>query len=352
LCIFLGQSSFIHSFNTAPSKCIIYVLRLICFRIYFEPGVGKIVSRDPSWWPELTAMQFHYWTQPSCNTLSWFIWQMPNAFHKMAVLANHFVELFAPFLIFSPFPLLRYIGAFCLIVFQIVLISVGNYSYLSYLSIAQVIPVLDDDIFYHIFHISSTSKVIDDRPWGFVDFLRVAISFWFLYLSYFPLYSAVIKRRYGDCAFNGWHLGSGYGAFSQMTRTRPELVILATQDDVVSEKSQWVPYEFYNKVGSVTTMPTMVAPWERPLEWSLWFVPLRGSIRNTPWAMRFLFCLLKENPDVLSLLSYAPPRPKHIRVEIWDYEFSTDLNSSAWWKRKLKKIDVESIAIEDFGKHH
>eukprot|EP00494_Astrolonche_serrata_P031341 UN31610 len=72
-CIFLGQSSLIHKWLDSVEPCyyILLGLRFITFRILFEPGVGKISGGDPSWWPNLTAMEYHYWTQPSCNTLSW-----------------------------------------------------------------------------------------------------------------------------------------------------------------------------------------------------------------------------------------------------------------------------------------
>ena len=44
----------------------------------------------------------------------------------------------------------------------------------------------------------------------------------------------------------------------------------------------WVPYEFPCKVGAVDRRPCVIAPWDLPIDWSLWFVPL-GNVNHHPW---------------------------------------------------------------------
>ena len=75
--------------------------------------------------------------------------KLPLPLHKLATLTNHFVEIIVPFTIFIPIRNVRLLGCFFMISFQIVLISVGNYSYLSYLTIAQVVSLL---LLSRIFH--------------------------------------------------------------------------------------------------------------------------------------------------------------------------------------------------------
>eukprot|EP00494_Astrolonche_serrata_P009182 UN09232 len=105
-----------------------------------------------------------------------------------------------------------------------------------------------------------------------------------------------------------------------MTKERPELVIYGTSEEEVTADTKWLNYDFYSKVGNVNDMPIMVSPFELPLDWSLWFVPLRSSIRSSPWIFHLLFCLCKNDKNVLTLIKHNPfpiEPPKHVRIEIY-----------------------------------
>ena len=65
-------------------------------------GVVKLNSGDPSW-NDLTALNYHFWTQPIPHQLAWHIHHLGGWFRQGGVLLNHFVELFVPWLIlFNP----------------------------------------------------------------------------------------------------------------------------------------------------------------------------------------------------------------------------------------------------------
>ncbi len=125
----------------------------------FEPGVGKVAGGrrcDPSWWPKCTAMCFHYWTQPSVNSFSYYLHALPGNILRLFTIGNHIVELILPIIglltvilgwCFPGFELLRFgrhLTGIAYVVFQLVLIIGGTCTYLSYLTASQSLCMLDD----------------------------------------------------------------------------------------------------------------------------------------------------------------------------------------------------------------
>ena len=61
-------------------------------------------------------------TQPVPNPISYYLHQTPESVHKMETLANHAVELVAPFLLVLPRPI-RTFGGIVQVLFQVWLLS-------------------------------------------------------------------------------------------------------------------------------------------------------------------------------------------------------------------------------------
>jgi uncharacterized membrane protein YphA (DoxX/SURF4 family) len=91
----------------------------------FSSGIGKILSGDETW-RDLTALNFHYFTQPLPNTVSWYIHQLPQWFHKISAAIMLFIEIIVPFFFFAP-RRLRYIAGFLTIFLQIIIFATNNY---------------------------------------------------------------------------------------------------------------------------------------------------------------------------------------------------------------------------------
>ena len=68
----------------APSRASLFLLRWEWFRIYFESGVVKIASGDPSW-RHLTAMDDYYQNGPLPTWIGWYVQQFPHWFHASTV---------------------------------------------------------------------------------------------------------------------------------------------------------------------------------------------------------------------------------------------------------------------------
>jgi hypothetical protein len=69
LSIFLVPPSLLpHQALGPPPLLVVLLLRFLLFRLIFMSGVAKLVSHDPTW-RNLTAIAYHYETQP-CRTRS------------------------------------------------------------------------------------------------------------------------------------------------------------------------------------------------------------------------------------------------------------------------------------------
>lgn len=140
---------------------------------------------------------------------------------------------------------------------------------------------------------------------------------------------------------------NSYGLFTNMTDTRPEIIIEGSRDG-----QEWSAYEFKYKPGDLQRRPPWVAPHQPRLDWQMWFEALhaeralslagRGQRRPQPnfWFGRFLQCLLEGQAAVLALLEHNPfpdGPPRFIRAELYQYEFTTFAErrqAGAWWKRR------------------
>ena len=140
--------------NTPTSKIVLWLFRWLLFRIML--GAGLIKIRGDACWKDFTCMNYHYETQPIPNPLSWYLHKAPEFWHMFEVGANHFVELVAPFLLITPIRVARLAGAWMQIVFQLVLISSGNLSFLNFLTIAPALACFDDR---HLSSVISEAKV-------------------------------------------------------------------------------------------------------------------------------------------------------------------------------------------------
>src|SRR5207244_7329681 len=65
LAIFFAPLSFLPSSarTSSPSRIMLWLLRLLLFKLMFGSGCVKLLSRDETW-RSLTALQVHYETQP------------------------------------------------------------------------------------------------------------------------------------------------------------------------------------------------------------------------------------------------------------------------------------------------
>ena len=82
---FLAPWSMSSRRTAAPSRGALWLLRLLLLKLMLQSGLVKIFSGD-NVWRDLTALTYHYWTQPLPTPLSWWFSLMPLWAHKVTCL--------------------------------------------------------------------------------------------------------------------------------------------------------------------------------------------------------------------------------------------------------------------------
>ena len=104
-------------------------------------------------------MNYFFETQPNPNPMSYFAHPAPESWHKFETFGNHVVELLCPFLSFIPLRGAALTNGFFQILFQTILISTGNLSFLNWLTMLPSIWFFDDQIWSRFFGSKTLQKI-------------------------------------------------------------------------------------------------------------------------------------------------------------------------------------------------
>jgi predicted DCC family thiol-disulfide oxidoreductase YuxK len=329
---------------TAPvSRAALFLLKVLLFKLMVMSGVVKLTSGDDCWW-NLTALDYHYWSQPLPTIFGWWADQHPEWFKHFSVAFCLAVEIIAPFFIWAP-RRLRLIAAGFMIFLQAVIALTGNYCFFNLLAVALCLLLIDDAAIRG--RRLATTAVGDrgynrhDRAWRLsasvgviVIVVTLPINAWLIFTAFKPdaPWPRPLAFVYGK--LEPFRIANGYGLFRVMTKDRREIVIEGSTDGI-----EWLPYEFKWKPGNVMRAPGWCAPHQPRLDWQMWFAAL-GTPRENPWFIQLMICLLEGKPQVTRLLAQNPfPQtpPRFVRATFYRYRFTTSSEhrqSSAWWKRQ------------------
>ena len=146
LSIFLAPVRFLPSkrYQDRLSPWAHFLLRWLLFRLMLMSGVVKLTSGDESWW-NLTALHYHYETQPLPTPLSWWANLLPAWFQAFSTIVMFGVELGAPLLLFAP-RRLRLIGVASLLMLQALIALTGNYCFFNLLTVSLCLLAVDDAV--------------------------------------------------------------------------------------------------------------------------------------------------------------------------------------------------------------
>ena len=335
--------------DEAPvSRVGLFLLKLLLFKLMLMSGVVKLTSGDDSWW-NLTALDYHYWSQPLPTVLGWWADQHPEWFKKFSVALCLVIEIVAPFFIWAP-RRFRHVAAGLLIFLQVAIAATGNYCFFNLLTIALCLLVFDDSLSAGR---PSRDGAIRGRrsaaslPAILVLIVTCPVNAMLIFSAFKP--QAEWPRPIATIGgiLDSFRTVSGYGLFRVMTKSRPEIIIEGSADG-----SEWLPYEFRWKPGALNRAPGWVAPHQPRLDWQMWFAAL-GTYRHNPWFVRFLERLLRGTPEVTALLARNPfPQdpPRYVRARLYQYRFTTSAESRAtgnWWKREEAGEYLPAISLEN-----
>ena len=326
LAIFLG------SWDIAPPVLIMWLLRWLLFRLEF--GAGLIKLRGDACWRRLTCLDYHHETQPMPNPLSWYFHHLPRGVHRVEVLGNHFAQLVAPFLLFTPQPVAG-IGAAIMVATQLWLVLSGNFSWLNALTIALGLSVFDDSWLHHVIPLSPPP--LQPTPAWFIAMV-IAVTALVALLSWWPVRNMVSRRQHMNASFNTLHLVNTYGAFGSVTKIRNEVIVEGTADTELTPDTQWKEYEFKGKPGDPRRRPAQIAPYHLRLDWLMWFIALSPSYGRS-WFPVLMLRLLENDRATIGLLRTNPFRdhpPAFVRARLYRYHFTTAAErreTHDWWRR-------------------
>jgi hypothetical protein len=306
-------------------------------------GLVKLASGDPAWW-NLTALTYHFETQPLPTWTSWYAHNLPEGFHRFSCAVMFAIELVLPFFVWAP-RRPRLLAAAGFVALQLGIMATGNYNFFNLLTCLLCVTLLDDSYLARMMPLRLVRSVElrgmrSDSPSGVgaASLVTLAVVLvllgtaqgWARLAGYGSVPSAVRRVL---ATFEPLHVTNAYGLFAVMTKERREIVIEGSADG-----ETWKPYEFRWKPGDPAATPRFCEPHQPRLDWQMWFAAL-SSYRSNPWLLALMDRLLEGSQPVLDLLGSNPfPQrpPSYVRAVIYDYRFNTITGGRAegtWWRR-------------------
>ena len=352
-----------------PVRAAMLLLLWEWFRIYFESGMVKLVSGDPTW-RDLTAMYEYYQNGPLPTWIGWYLQHLPHWFHIATAGATLAMELVLVWMALLP---RRWRIACCLIVtaWQIGVIATANYAFLNYLVLVLAVLLLDDDFLRRFVperwrpkritaitekktehretgagpcaaDVGELEEADEERPaaqrLGSLGLTVRAVALTWVFYATTVLMVRMVWREAPlptapVAALEPFRIANQYGLFAVMTPHRYEIEFQGSNDGEV-----WTAYPFRYKPQDVRERPGIYAPYQPRFDWNLWFASLGSWIQN-PLVPRTEELLLENDRDVLGLFRgdpFAETAPKYVRAVLWQYWFSTPeekRQQDIWWTR-------------------
>jgi len=378
IALFFAPPGFLPGLGRAspPSRTSLFLLQWEWFRIYFESGVAKLASGDPSW-RDFTAMDDYYQNGPLPTWIGWYVQHLPHWFHAFAVFYTLAAELVLVWMLFLPrrFRIL----CFCIVTpFEISIILTANYTFLNYLVLLLGILLLDDRLIEWVLpgqlrerilgktlvvsaEANPQTEVHEDRRavWrrrlaplrtaiagaclGLVFYVATAQLVW-MFVPGAPLPESPVR------ALEPLRIANRYGLFAMMTHARYEIEFQGSRDG-----KTWAAYPFRYKPQDTDKAPGIYAPYQPRFEWNLWFASL-GSWRDSRFVVWTEERLLQNDADVLALFArnpFADSPPREVRAVIYQYWFTdmkTKRETGNWWRRELLGDYAPRLEREPDGK--
>ncbi len=344
-----------------PSRAARFLVLWECFRIYFESGIAKIASGDPSW-RDLSAMNHYDENGPLPTWIGWWTQQLPHGFHVFAAGATIAIELVIVFGMWGP----RHVrlATFAIITsLQLGIIATANYCFLNHLVLALGIFLVDDDALRRVrLRIPRVESVTPFSKWRFGSSVVWLSLLFYSSIAVFAFAGAPEPMAYVAAPaelFAHLRLANRYGLFARMTNVRYEIELEGSEDGTT-----WRTYRFRYKPQALDEAPKIFAPYQPRFEWNLWFCAIdeenvrrsqmkRVARATCPWVVSAEARLLESSPDVLALFRDDPfrgARPRFVRATLYQYwmtDTATLRKTGDYWRRERIGIYTTELGRDD-----
>lgn len=329
-----------------PQPVATFLMAWLACKVTLESGVVKLASGDPSW-RDLTALTYHWWTQPLPTWTSVLIAGLPMGVQKALCAMTFVLELPIPLLALGP-RRARLVSAAGMMALQAGLYAAGNYSYYNVLTFVLAVPLLDDAALRRL--APSWTMVAHPVPLPRLGKVGRVVALAVVALGVGQFFRRSLAGTWAApvlATVSRFETVNAYGAFAWMTKTRPEILLEGSDDGVT-----WRPYELPYKPGRVDRRPVFVAPWQPRLDWQMWFAAL-GECSENPWVLSLQQRLLQGSPEVLALFADNPfpsAPPKMLRTRVFEYRFAPWSEQGVWWTRTETGPYCPAVALGPDGR--
>jgi hypothetical protein len=378
-----------------PARAAMFLLLWEWFRIYFESGVVKLKSGDPTW-RNLTAMYEYYQNGPLPTWIGWHAQHLPHWFQRGAAGATLAMELVLVWMALLP-RRWRIACFFMVTAWQIGVIATANYAFLNYLVLVLAVLLLDDGFLQRFVPMRWIKRITEitekEREHGGSDdaaggaeagdpeaettealaeaglegrravnwpgSLGLAVTVIALTWIFYATTAQLVWMFWPEAplpatpvaALEPLRIANQYGLFAVMTPHRFEIEFQGSDDG-----QNWTAYPFRYKPQDVHERPGIYAPYQPRFDWNLWFASL-GSWMQNPLVPRTEELLLENDRDVLGLFAGNPfpnAPPKYVRAVLWQYWFSTPeekRQQGVWWTRQYLGTYAPTILRRPDGRY-
>ena len=243
------------------------------FRIYFQSGVVKLASGDPTW-RNLTAMYEYYQNGPLPTWIGWYLQHLPHWFHIATAALTLGMELVLVWLAFFG-RRARVVCFWVVTVWQVGVIATANYAFLNYLVLVLAVLLLDD---------RSLLRWVPARWRGGLGQMeeepdaaavrrpvRLGVAAFVLTWVGYATMVPMVKMLWTEAplpiapvaALESFRIANSYGLFAVMTPHRFEIEFQGSNDGV-----NWVAYPFKYKPQDVRERPRIYAPYQPRFDWT------------------------------------------------------------------------------------
>ena len=348
--LLLLECGFLAIFLPWGSKIIVWIYRWLVFRFMFLGGVVKIISRDPGW-DSLTALNYHFETQPLPSPLSWYLHHFPEVLLKSATAMTLIIELILPFFIFAP-RRIRHFAGIIFIGFQLIILLTGNYNFFNLLTIFICLFLFDDRAIRWICPNRLVSYLIRHERVN-VGFIASSFATLMLIISLYIGWSQINFLFDRNTELSALHkiirpfgIINSYGPFAVMTTVRYEIVLEGSRDH-----GSWKEYQFKYKPGDLKQCPGWVQPHQPRVDWQMWFAAL-GKPEQQRWLFNLIIRLLQGSEPIKQIFSYNPfpgDPPARIRAKYYRYTYTSLAERKATgrcWNREYVAEYFPSISLD------
>jgi len=342
--VFLLEAGFLGLFLTWGSPVCVFLYRFLIARFMFMGGIVKLASGDPTW-ANLTALKYHYLTEPLPSPVAYYAYYLPQWFNELCVAGVFIIEIMVPFFVFLP-RCFRLISAWSFIILQSGIILTGNYNFFNLLTILICLFLFDDrdiekkmpvrliDAIRKKQHRPGTAANAIAIAWMCLVLLTSATHIWI----YNARQAAISPLEILVQLTSTFSLVNNYGPFAIMTTERPEIIVQGSNDG-----KNWLSYQFKYKPVNLDKQLSWNIPHQPRLDWQMWFAAMETPATDS-WFAKFMSRLQEGSPQVLSLLDENPfPQkpPVYIRALSYRYFYTTPKQRTATgniWQREFLGI--------------